>query len=378
MIACGLIGAAVALLVAPSSSTYQADALVVARQLVANQKVLPNLAATVFSDGAVAGKLASDPAVRGDTAGLIPDRVSVVAGQDSIVIDVQGRDADPATAARLANSAAVAFVAELNRPGAGVGQFAVQAQAVVPTTPLQEFSQQMRVALGALAGLILGFGLIALISVVRGPVVTAEDVEAAIGVPLLGTVELRRASRGAYLGPRGVRGIAAVTRSLAGVPDGRLALISPRSAAGIRRRMYVMVAIGLSHLRPVSFEAPDELVDAIRQNSPPHLEGSAQRTGRHGSGELVLADAGSAMDIIDPSMTSASIALVAPRGLPRRRLRALATDYVDGGLLGVILVRGRPGFSRAVRPARPAAPPETADPVPVQVSDVPAPERERA
>jgi hypothetical protein len=33
-----------------------------------------------------------------------------------------------------------------------------------------------------------------------------------------------------------------------------------------------------------------------------------------------------------------SVAAVAPLGTPRRRLRALAAEYTDGGLFGVVLI----------------------------------------
>jgi hypothetical protein len=370
-----LVGAAIALFVAPSKPTYQTGALVVAKQLTVSEKVLPTLAASVFADGAVASHLASDPAVHGDTSGLIPDRLSVVPGQDSIVLEVQARDSDPASAARLANTAAAAFATELNRGGAGVGQFAVQSQAPVPVSPLREFSQTQRAALGALAGLLLGLGVIALTGVIRRPVVTSRDVASAVGVPLLGTVELQRMKRGSYLGPRGVRGIATVTRWLATVPAGRLTLISSRSHAGMRRRVYVMLAVALSTLRRVRPDAPFELVTAVERHSIERRSAGAHRAPRpEDEAELVIADGGSPLDVADPSLTNVSVVAVAPRGLPRRRLRALAAEFLDGGLVGVVLVQRRIG-GRSAAPSPPAAASSIPDQRVPAGSGLPEPER---
>jgi hypothetical protein len=376
VVLCTLVGAAAAMLIAPSQPTYQADALVVARHLTVTERILPSLATSVFADGAVAARVAKDPAVHGDTTGLIPDRLTVVPGQESIVLDIQARDADPAAAARLANLAAAAFTDELNRGGAGVGQFEVQSEAPVPATPLREFSQQVRGALGALAGFLLGLGLVALIGVIRRPVVTSRDVQSTLGLPMLGTVELHRTARGAYLGPRGVRGIATVTRWLASAPAGRLILISSRSGVGMRRRLYVMLAVALSGLRPMKFQAAEELISAIRQHAvqqsrPDALGGSE----RQGAGELVLVDGGSPLDIADPAVEDISVVAVAARGVSRRHLRALAAEYLDGTLVGVILVQRRAGHGRSRNVVRPAASvPAAGSPAPA-VRSVPEPER---
>src|SRR4051794_33498987 len=84
-----LVGAATPLLVVPDQQLYQADALVVARQLTVNSRVLPTLSESVFADGAVAAALDANPAARGRV--LIPDRVFLVSGPDSITMVVRAR-----------------------------------------------------------------------------------------------------------------------------------------------------------------------------------------------------------------------------------------------------------------------------------------------
>jgi hypothetical protein len=270
---------------------------------------------------------------------------------------VQARHGDPVTAAAVADLAAQVYAEELNRAGSGVGEFAVLTPAVIPTVPLDTASYPLQAGLGALAGLALGLGLIALIAALRQPCVTSGDVRDAVAVPLLGVVELPRARPGTYLGARGVRGIATVTRWLATAPPGQLTLISSRSAEGMRHRIYVMVAIAMSTVRPVRLQAPPEIVDAVRGQSPRSGEAAHPdpRTGK--TGELFLVDGGSPSEIVDPAAAPVYVIAVAPLGISPQRLRATALEYLDGGLLGVILVkrrrglRARRGFARSSPPA---------------------------
>jgi capsular polysaccharide biosynthesis protein len=347
VVVCVLALAAAPLVLAPVAPTYQADALVVARQLTVERRVLPQMAEALFASGAVAASVATEAAV-GNPDVLIPDRLSVVAAEDSIALVVQARDPDPATAARMANLAADAFVLELNRPGAGVGEFVLQAPAIVPTEPLTELRAEVRSTLGALAGLLLGLGLIALVAVVRKPVVTFHDVESAAGVPLLGTVKLPKGVSGTYPGPLGVPGLPGVVRWLSTVPSGRLLLtsapsgMSASSAAWVRDRLFVMLGVALCAVRKVRFEGPPELVDAIEQ-----LSGDRDlRDTTDPTGELTLVDGGSPVELVDPAATSVSVVAVAPLGVSQSRLRAVAAEYVGGGLVGVVLVDARPGAQR--------------------------------
>jgi hypothetical protein len=213
----------------------------------------------------------------------------------------------------------------------------------------------VRAALGGLAGLVLGLALIALIAAVRRPVVTAQDVRDALGVPLLGRLQLGRMAPGPYPERLGARGIATVARWLARVPAGRLLLISPDSAMALRQRVFVMVAMALQRIRPVQLEAPAELVEAARgQGRPQPGAGPAARPAP-GGGELVLVDGGATVEIVDPATTELTVVAVAPRGISRRRLRALVADFMSGELLGVLLVEGRPG----IRPVTPRPAPVT-------------------
>jgi hypothetical protein len=348
VLACVLAGAGIPLVVAGGESYYQAESLVVAQSLAINDKALPSLAERVFANGAVAAEAAKDPGVEQPTDSLVPEQLSVVAAENSIVLTVQARHADPDTAARLADTGARTFVAELNKGGAGVGQFSVEEKAAVPTEPEQEISPLVWAAVGALAGLLLGLGIVALVAAIRRPVVTPDDVSSAVGVPLLGTVKLPVGRRTGYPGPLGVRGIATVARWLATAPPGRLLFVSPSTGVALRQRIYVMAAVALSTVRTVRHEADAPLLDAIERHRT-DLRNAGRPVKESGAAPdaLVLVDGGSALELVDPAVTHVSVVVVAARGTPRARLRALAADYADGGLVGVVMVDVRPDLRRA-------------------------------
>jgi hypothetical protein len=121
--------------------------------------------------------------------------------------------------------------------------------------------------------------------------------------------------------------------------------------------VYVLIAMALQRIRPVQLEAPAELVEAARGQlrHQPGAGPGAHRSGAEG-GELVLVDAGATVEIVDPATTHLTVVAVVPRGISRRRLRALVADYLSGELLGVLLVEGRPGIRPVTpRPARATA-----------------------
>ena len=374
VVVCVLACAGAALLLGAGTPTYQASALVVTSGASdIPRAALPHLADSVFANGAVEAAVAEDEAVRGRTEGLIPGKLNVLAPEDSIVLTVQARDDHPDDAARLADTAAAAFVEELNKTESSAGTFEVQGKAVPPTEPLQVMSPLLRATLGALAGLVLGIGLVALVLALRRPVLAPRTVQAATGVPLLGTVELPLGPRGGYAGPLGVRGIATVTRWLATVPGGRLLLISPPSAVAPRQRLYVMVGVALSTVRRLRFRAPQELVDAIEEHRAPLRTVPEPPSPDHGEELLVLVDGGSPLDILDPAVTTVSVVAVAPRGISRSRLSTLAADYLDAGLVGVVLVDVRAGLRRGAH--RVASAPVTTRPASAARVGLPEPER---
>lgn len=358
VVVCVLAGAIVPLFVNPPVPQYEAAALVYARQLNVNARALPRMAEDVFAEGTVEARVATELDLGGSSSPIVPERLSVVAAEDSIVLVVQGRDPDPGTAARLATVGADALVQELNRLGPGVGEFALQSEAVEPPVPVPQQTLPVRIALGGLAGAAIGLGLVAMIAAIRRPVVSSRDVEEATRTPLLGTVRLP--NRGGFSGPLGVRGIATVTRWLASVPPGRLMLVSAPEDTGVRHRIFVMCGVGLWTLRSVRLEAPGPVVAAVQELCAQHRDaGRVVHERRDPAGTLSMVDGGSPIDSFDRVRGTISVVAVARVGTPRRRLRAVTTDFTGSGLIGIILVDVRSGRSRSDGPGRstPSSPP---------------------
>jgi capsular polysaccharide biosynthesis protein len=112
----------------------EAEALVITQRLDMSLKALPRYGQAVFGDGQVAEAVAAQVGDAGPEE-VVPDRVALKVEPDSIVMRVVGRAEDPQQAADIANAAAAVFVEDLNRPGVGVGAFAVQSSATPSATP---------------------------------------------------------------------------------------------------------------------------------------------------------------------------------------------------------------------------------------------------
>jgi capsular polysaccharide biosynthesis protein len=110
-----------------SDEQADAQALVIAQDLDVDLRALPRYAEAVFQDGQVARAVADELGV--DASGVVPDQVSLVSEPDTIVLVIIGHAEDGATAARIADVAADAYVRQLNAAGDGVGAFALQAPA---------------------------------------------------------------------------------------------------------------------------------------------------------------------------------------------------------------------------------------------------------
>ncbi len=333
------------LLVAPVLQTlqpvsYEATALVVARRVQLSPQALPRFAQAVFDHGVLAQEVTADPAVGGDPTALIPQRLRVVAPQDSVVFPVVGIDSNPEQAARIANVAALKFVSQLNKPGAGVGNFALQDAAAVPTEPAGGRSGLATLVLvGLVAGGVLGIGLIVALITWRRPIVNAEAIEDLLEIPAIGTVTLPRFKAGEFFSPRQVPGLAAVVRAVADAPTTVLFITSPPDAESIRQRLSMMLAIAVRRSRPISFRASHELEEILHEvvgegNTVGTLPSPRARV------ELNLIDGEDPLDNGLPGRLSTTI-LVVPEGIPQERLRTVAAHYLYGELYGIVLIRIR-------------------------------------
>jgi hypothetical protein len=195
---------------------YQATALVTAFTLEMDPASLPRLGQTVFVNGAVADAVIAGQRLDVTRDRVIPDRVSLEPTQDSIVFVVRGTDASASVAAALANTAASAFVLQLNKPGAGLGTFGVQEPAAVPVTPVSTGrSLAARVLLGGVGGLALAMGMVALLVGRRRPIIDVAEAAVVCGTEPLGTLCLPPRTGGTER-PAGVSPLVRVLRPTPG------------------------------------------------------------------------------------------------------------------------------------------------------------------
>lgn len=298
---------------------YEAEALVVATQLELSSETLPRYAEAVFDSGSVARDVASDPRIDIAVESLIPDSVDVVTALDSVALVVVGHDPDPQTAVVLANQAARAFVMELNRPGPGVGTFAIQDLADVPEEPTSDLlSTPVGAAVGAITGIIFGVGLVALLIAVRRPVVSAEDV-ASLGLPVLGFVQLPRVRKRQFFSPRGIPGIGAVARRVLEAGPDVVLIASPRRAAPARQRISVMLAMMLNRSTSPDRLYPPELAAAVEASHAGRGDASVwSHTTSTRPRPVVIVDDADPLDVLHLQDRNAWTLLVVPQGTSRR------------------------------------------------------------
>lgn len=169
--------------------TYQAEAVVTARDLVIEPEQLPQTAGAIFSAGEVARTAVDLAGVDIDPVELIPDHVRLEPVENTVVLRVVAVDGNAETAAALANGAARGLVMELQRLGAGVGRFALHTPAAVPVEPTSGPPIPPTV-IGVLAGALFGIGVMGLVLVIRRPVIGPDTLASALGHPVAGTLAL--------------------------------------------------------------------------------------------------------------------------------------------------------------------------------------------
>ena len=156
--------AVVAGAVATQETTSDVEAAVVAGGMDAPEWELARFGETLFDDGRVAEAVSTK--FGGPAADVVPDRVSVEAVPDSAVFRVIGHDPDPETAAAIANTAADAFVSELDAAGEGPGGVMAPADPNRLEQPWVDHEEPgplvplvLELGVGILVGLAFGFAL---------------------------------------------------------------------------------------------------------------------------------------------------------------------------------------------------------------------------
>ncbi len=338
VIAC-VLGLSVALpILNATTPRYQAEALVVARQLQVQPQALPRYGQAVFASDAMARQVA-DNAGLPNADGLIGDRVGFIPAEDSIILVVFGRDEQRLEAARLADQAAAAFVTQLNRGGSSIGFFDVHSPATVPTQlTLEGPSASASGGVGAVAGTLFGLGMIALLAAVRRPVLQPSDAESAAGEAVIGTVILPATGDGQIPDPHQMLGLVPLTRALLPLVGRRVVLASAPEAAAVRQRLIAVLTLTLARLRNVSVTGSPKLHEAIEAGLSRQNPGDPLQEARP---ELELVDGPEPLDSLLGTQRSVQVVLVVRYGAPAARVRRLAADYLDDEILGVVLVDER-------------------------------------
>ncbi|MBA3249259.1 MAG: hypothetical protein H0T66_02865 [Geodermatophilaceae bacterium] len=281
------------LIVTRGGPAYEASALVVAHPLDMAIAEVPGFARAQFDDGAVAGAIAAQFHNVGAPDEIVPDRVWLTVEPDSIVLRVSGQASSGPVAADLANAAAATLVAELNRAATGGDSFQLQSPALPSATEVRSpVGTAVAVGLGAGAGIALGLALIAVLLLVRRPVLDAADATEITGLPVLGTITLSQLRSGRHPAPPAeIPGMVAVCRRLL-TTGPRVVVLTSAGRADARRRQ-VLVALAA-------------------------LLGQARKP------DLTLVEDPGPSAVLDPAVSSTSIVLV-PIGVSERALRSAAT-----------------------------------------------------
>jgi capsular polysaccharide biosynthesis protein len=331
---------------APSvNKQYKASALVIATNRNFSPELFARLADAVFTGGTVAEKAVEAGHLPIAPRDLIPTYASLEPVQDNIITRVVGTDTDPQVAAAIANAAASALVDELNKSGEGVGRFAVQDQARVPATPNSASARSGPVAVGIVAGVILGAGIIGLILALRRPVLGAGEAAELAGAPVLGTPTMPPLRGGRSVEPQQVKGLSALAKRLLPELPGVTALVSCGGDERIRTLIAQLVATVLAERDPTFLiRSNDEPVRLMyEQLATPHnlIVSDRMPDGHMWRRSAVVIDGPSArtFDIPQSLPARASVVLIVVEGAPLSRVREAAAQFLPGELDGIVFVR---------------------------------------
>ena len=354
-LACLLLGAAAAPYAASQlEKPADAEALVLAQQWNQSLTALPRYGETVFDNGQVAEAVAQQ--IRGgvELGDVVPDHVSLIADQDSIVFRVVGHDRDPQTAAAIADKAAEAFVTALSASGAGVGTFTVLSKAEAPPAPGGGgLSRALAIPVGLVTGAVLGLAVVSILLATRRPVIDAAGVEEATGVPGLGTVAVPRTRRGEFARPDQFPGLVPVCRRLLRLKTPTIVVVSRSRDERPRGQVSVALAGVLMRVRPLRFTGPDALREAVTEHQAALHPDAFHRETSDDNG-LTVVDSNDPLDLVQPPDQTAAV-LVAREGISSAALRAAVVEHLGGSAEARVLLVKRGRRARRGTQARSAA-----------------------
>ena len=351
------IGAGIPVLIAQTPKTYQAPALVVAQALLMDLAALPRYAEETFDGGQVARAVADRFGDNGDFDNIVPDRVSLVAEQDNIVLQVIGHGDTAQAAADIANVAVGAFIEQLNLAGEGVGRFVVQSLAEPPMGPEDQLaSTPVALAVGIAAGLLTGLAAISLMLMARRPVLDAADAEKVTGVTVLGTVTMPRLRAQHVVADSDVAGLVPVCRRLLAMHPRVILLMAVPGSEAVRGQLTSTLADVLGRVRVVRVVTPPEEREVagayFGDEAPPASRLAVPDPGDHSS-EITLVDGPHPVDVM-ASAESSMVILLAEQGVAERRLRSAVDEHLSGDSSDRLLIVNRRGRADGVGGKRPS------------------------
>jgi capsular exopolysaccharide synthesis family protein len=141
----------------------------------------------------------AEAALRLDPQPITPDqlreKIHAEPVTETLLIDLNVNDADPANAKRLTNSVARAFIRTVPTLQSGSAlRVTLVEPALRPSAPVRPRTK-LNLALGLVLGVVLGVGLALLRELVDRSVRTPEELEAATGVPVIGAIPPFKAAK---------------------------------------------------------------------------------------------------------------------------------------------------------------------------------------
>lgn len=328
---------------------YTATALIVTKELSVNVTTLPRYASVVFQAGQVAETVAQRGGLGIPPDQLIPTKINLEPVEDSFLFRMVGRDKDPEVAARLANDAAAALVVELNKPGEGVGSFALQEQARVPTTT-PDSAVVVPLLAGAAAGALAVAGSVAMAVSLGRPVLSGEGAVRASGATMSGVLVLPRRRSPQELTLAACGGLVSVARRLVQEDSPRVLMLHGHS---LHTRVTVsrLLAEYYLHQGPVTLCLPAEYHgfatagDLGTGSQPIDVQSSMDVLGERSGVGLVVGDV--PPEQLRRSVLEAHRVLLVREGDWRSRLVRTAEGLPAGPDAVLIIKDGRVGEVRS-------------------------------
>jgi hypothetical protein len=327
---------------------YEASALVIAKdvpsrgdaRILAEQ--LPRLGEAVFTSGSVADRAVADGRLPFPPEQLIPEHAVLEPLEGTIVLRVKGIADEAGLAAVIANRVAAAFVTDLNRAGPGVGRFAIQDRARPPDEPVAGTSAAALVGVGIGGGFMLALALVALIMLIRRPVLSAADLENASAAPVLAALDLPVLGRPVG-DPRQVVGLGALVRRLVGDEWRVCAFVSIPRADRHRSQLAALVSRTLAPSGTVALVAPSAEIAQRQLGDAPVDVVDTFESAEAAESAWVVMD-GPSVDRVDiPQVlpSAAGLVLVVKSGTSRTAVEEAVAQLRDDELLGIVFVRPR-------------------------------------